>query len=257
MHLGPAGAGSRRHSVVRLSAALAILLAFVGFLVVTQIRNEWRIRRALRLPSTRLEELAFELRDQERGRAALEKQISEMRARLAEYEAAAAEGRAAAARMNRELQETRTLVGLTALEGPGIAIELSDSQKPLRPGDDPNKNILHYTDIAAVVADLWAAGAEAVAVNGERIVSSTGISCVGTTILSNVKRMAPPYLLVAIGDRKMLLREMKQPGGTVEQLVAFGFPAKLTQRDRVEIPAYRGAFRFDHAVVGGDKAKER
>ncbi len=248
---------TRKPAAARLPGALAILLALVGFLVITQVRNEWRIRRALRLPSTRLEELAFELRDQERGRAALEKQISEMRVRLVEYEAAAAEGRAAAARMNRALQETRSLVGLTRLEGPGIAIELSDSQKPLRPGDDPNKNILHYTDIAAIVADLWAAGAEAISVNGERVVSSTGISCVGTTILANAKRMAPPYLVAAIGDQKALQREMRQPGGTVEQLVAFGFPVKLTPRDRVELPGYRGAFRFDYAVAGADGAKER
>ncbi len=229
--------------------AMALLLAFIGFLVVTQINTVWRIRRALRIPSTQLEELAFVLRDQERNRAALETQVAELRARLAEYEKAAAENRTATAGVNRRLQEMRALVGLTALEGPGLVVTLNDSTRPARSGEDPNKTILHYSDIAGVVSELWASGAEAIGVNGERVMSSTGINCVGTTILCNTKRMAPPYVITAIGDPRRLEAYLRRPGGSLEMLAAFDFPIRLTPHPRVDVPSYRGIFHFEYAGV--------
>lgn len=228
---------------------MALLLAFIGFLVVTQINTVWRIRRVLRIPSTQLEELAFSLRDQERNRAALETQMVELRARLAEYEKAAAENRTATAGINRQLQEMRALVGLTALEGPGLVVTLNDSTLPPKPGEDPNKTILHYSDIASVVSELWASGAEAIAVNGERVMSSTGINCVGTTILCNTKRMAPPYVISAIGDPRRLEAYLRRPGGSLEMLAAFDFPIRLTPYPRVDVPPYRGTFHFEYAGV--------
>lgn len=233
----------------RWKAAMGLLLALIGFLTVTQIRTEWLIKHTLRIPSTRLEELAFLLRDQERHRAALEAQVADLRARLIEYERAAAEGKSAAARMSRVLQEMRTLVGLTALEGPGLIVVLRDSTRPPQAGEDPNKTILHYSDINNVVAELWAAGAEAVAVNGERVISTTGINCVGTTILCNTKRMAPPYTIAAIGDPTHMTQYLRLPGGSLEMLSAFDFPVRLTRSERVEVPAYRGTFRFEHAAA--------
>ncbi len=228
---------------------MALLLAFIGFLVVTQINTVWRIRRVLRIPSTQLEELAFSLRDQERNRAALETQMVELRARLAEYEKAAAENRTATVGINRQLQEMRALVGLTALEGPGLVVTLNDSTLPAKPGEDPNKTILHYSDIASVVSELWASGAEAIAVNGERVMSSTGINCVGTTILCNTKRMAPPYVISAIGDPRRLEAYLRRPGGSLEMLAAFDFPIRLTPYPRVDVPPYRGTFHFEYAGV--------
>jgi uncharacterized protein YlxW (UPF0749 family) len=229
---------------------MAALLAIIGFLVVTQVRTERLIRRTLRIPSTRLEELAFVLREQERNRAALENQVVELRARLADYERAASEGRSAVARMNRQLQDLRTLAGLTPLEGPGVVVILDDSTRPPQPGEDPNKTILHYSDLAAVIAELWAGGAEAIAVNGERIVSSTGINCVGTTILCNTKRMAPPYVLAAIGDAKVLQEHLRRHGGALDQLASFDFPVRLTPYSKIDVPPYRGTFRFEYAGTG-------
>lgn len=241
----PRGAGA----LARWRLLLAGLLGVIGFLIAAQARTEWAIQRTLRIPSTRLEELAFLLREQERTRAGLEAQVADLRAQLAAYERAAVEGREAAARLSRRLQDLRVQAGLVALEGPGVVVTLDDSRKPPRPGEDPNKTILHYSDLAAVVGELWAAGAEAVAINGERVVSSTGITCVGTTILCNAKRMAPPYVITAIGDPERLTGYLRRPGGSLELLAAFDFPVRLTPYPRVEVPPYRGTYRFDYAEV--------
>jgi uncharacterized protein YlxW (UPF0749 family) len=237
----------RLWKVSRLQATLAVLLAAAGFLAATQVRNELLIRQHLRVPSQRLEELGFLLREQERARAALEQQIGDLRDRLRAYEQGAAQGRARLEALSRELERLRVLAGLTAVAGPGVVVELDDSPQPLRPGDDPNTVILHYTDLQAVVNDLWASGADAVAINGERVVVSTGLTCVGTTILCNTKRIAPPYRIVAIGNPLDLQAYLRRPGGVLETLRTFGFPVKITTAPRLVVPAYRGGYRFTFA----------
>lgn len=233
-------------------AALTTVLALGGFFAGTQIRNEMEIREHLRVPSTRLAELAIQLQAQERRRASLEAGLGELRRLVAVREREAAERQGSVARMNREVSQLRSLAGFTALEGPGVVVEMRDTPRPIQPGEDPNKTILHYTDIHGVINDLWAAGAEAIAVNGERIISRTGINCVGTTILCNTKRMAPPYTVVAIGDPTRLLAHLERPDGPAEILRAFGFPLRLTAADRVTVPAYRGITQFSIARPAGE-----
>ncbi|MBI3975907.1 MAG: DUF881 domain-containing protein [Armatimonadetes bacterium] len=230
---------------------LAAVLALGGFAAATRVRNELTIREQLGVPSTRLAELAFELQRQERYRETLEAEVGRLRTDLAALERRAAEGQSSVARMNRDLRSLRTLAGFVPLEGPGVVVEMRDSPAPIQPGDDPNKTILHYTDIHAVINELWAAGADAVAVNGERVVTRTGVNCVGTTILCNTKRIAPPYTIAAIGDPGRLLAQLERPGGPAEILRAFGFPLRVQSAERVRVPAYRGIFQFDLARPAG------
>ncbi|HEU5299514.1 MAG TPA: DUF881 domain-containing protein [bacterium] len=242
---------SRPWRVTRLQATLALVLAAVGFLGVTQVRNELLIRSQLRVPSQRLEELGFMLREMERNRGALEQQIFQLRTQLHAYEQGAAQGRDQLEALGQQLERLRGLSGHTHLAGPGVIVELDDSPLPLRPGDDPNTVILHYTDLQGVVNDLYASGAEAVAINGERIISLTGLNCVGTTIIANAKRLAPPYRVTAVGPPDEMAAYVERADGGVQALRAFAFPAKITKAVRVGVPAYRGTFRFTHARPSG------
>lgn len=235
----------------RLQLTLAIILASAGFLAVTQIRNELLIRRQLRVPSQRLEELGFMLHEMERTRSVLEQQIVNLRVQLQAYEHGAAQGRAQLEALGTQLGQFRALAGHVHVSGPGVIVELDDSPFPLRPGDDPNTVILHYTDLQGVINDLFASGAEAIAVNGERVIATSGVSCVGTTILCNTKRLAPPYIIVAVGDADEMIAYVQRPDSVVESLRSFGFPAKIMKAVRVGVPAYRGSYRFTHARPSG------
>src|SRR3972149_9859485 len=96
-------------------AMLAAVLGLVAFLAVTQPRTELLIRRQLRIPSQRLEELAFTLRQQDRRADALERQVVDLRAQVQQFEQAAAEGQTRLAALRAELQSLRVHAGLTAL----------------------------------------------------------------------------------------------------------------------------------------------
>jgi uncharacterized protein YlxW (UPF0749 family) len=238
----------RTFRVSRWHVAFALLLATAGFLAVTQIRNALLIRQQLNVPPDRLQELAFLLQQQERNRAALEDQIFTLRDQLQDYERGVAQNFEKLEDLRKDLEQLRMMAGLRAMAGPGVVVELDDSPQPLRPGDDPNTVILHYTDLQVVVNELWANGAEAVAINDERIVSTTGINCVGTTILCNTKRMAPPYRVSAIGDVDRMQSAVERSDGSLATLRGFGFPVKVVRSLRLVVPAYRGSFRFSHAT---------
>lgn len=233
--------------IARWQLALALVFVVAGFLVVTQVRNELLIRQQLQVPSQRLEELAFVLREQERGREGLEQQIVALRDQVRAYEQGTVQGRTILAALGAQLEQLRLRAGLVAVAGPGLFVELKDSPAPLRPGDDPNTVIVHYTDLQAVTNELFASGAEALAINGERVVATTGLNCVGTTILCNIKRIAPPYRIEAVGPPDAMLAYVQRPGGALDALRAFGFPVKVVKAERLTVPAYRGSYRFTFA----------
>ncbi|MDR7439899.1 MAG: DUF881 domain-containing protein [Armatimonadota bacterium] len=228
-------------------AALGVVLLAAGFLITWQLRMEYAIRQRLQIPSQRLEELAFLLQEQTRHQERLEAEIGQLRRHLERYADAAARDRAVLAAMRQRLVELQALSGVRAVRGPGVVVELRDSTRSLQPGDDPNLALIHYTDLYAVMATLWAAGAEAMALNGERVTPTTGLSCVGTTILCNTKRLAPPYVIAAIGDPDRLLGALRAPDSPLKLLLAFEFSVTVKQVNELELPAYRGSFQFRFA----------
>ena len=110
---------------------------------------------------------------------------------------------------NPALQKLRSRVkaleeptGLTALEGPGMRVTLTDApSSALSSSDDVDPSLLvHQQDIQAYVNAMWAGGAEAVTLQGQRLISTTGIKCVGATVVLDGVPYSPPYVIEAIGN---------------------------------------------------------
>jgi uncharacterized protein YlxW (UPF0749 family) len=97
--------------------------------------------------------------------------------------------------------------GLLPVTGPGVTVTLDDApsseiHKVIDEGGPVTSDMLvvHQQDIQAVVNALWAGGAEAMTINGQRIVSTTGIKCVGNTVILHGVPYSPPYRVVAVGN---------------------------------------------------------
>ncbi|WP_229119456.1 DUF881 domain-containing protein [Enemella evansiae] len=96
-------------------------------------------------------------------------------------------------------------LGLTPVRGRGVTVTLSDAPASVQaPGVDQDLLVVHQQDIQAVVNELWAAGAEAMTIQGQRVISTTGIKCVGNTVVLHGIPYAPPYVISAIGDPQKL-----------------------------------------------------
>lgn len=230
---------------ILISVALALIMAALGFLVAAQIRAGRTFRTQVAVPTRNVYALATLLREEREARLALEAQVVELRRQLETYERAASEGRSLAEAMGRELETLRVALGLKAMRGPGVVVRIAD---PKTQPKGSNPVVVSYQDIVAVVNELWAAGAEAVAVNGQRLTATTGLSQVGGTVVVNLQRLTGPFDVTAIGDPATLDGALNIRGGLLDGLRALGLTITVTRRDTLTVPAYKGSISFEHAV---------
>lgn len=147
--------------------------------------------------------------------------------------------------LNDSLQEVKSYAGLTELEGPGLIVTLRDSTK--QNTGFALDQIIHYWDVLRMVNELWAAGAEAIAVNGHRVAPGTSFQCVGNTILVDTIKIAPPINIRAIGDSKTMMGGLNIPGGFLEEIRSED-PAMVSLEavKKLTLPAYTGS--TDHKL---------
>ena len=106
------------------------------------------------------------------------------------------------------------------------------------------------------INELRAAGAEAIAINGERIVAMSEIRCAGPTLSVNNNRSAPPYEIKAIGNPNNLESALKLRGGVLENFKFWGIQADLSQSDDIVIPAFKGRKSFEYAKIAEGQASD-
>ena len=197
--------------------------------------------------SERMDNLVSTITDLEQEIAAYEGLIDQYRRELDEIDLI---HQSAAIQLYQEdLQIAQLRAGLTEVTGKGVEITLDDNYEGMRnnPGGDPNKYIIHYDDLLSVVSDLKSAGAEAIAVNEQRFVGTTELRCVGNVILVNTTRIAPPFIILAIGNPTIMWDTVAH--GRYGYLELNQFPVTMTEEDRLILPAYKGEMRFNHALL--------
>jgi uncharacterized protein YlxW (UPF0749 family) len=167
----------------------------------------------------------------------------------------ASNGDAAASNAQSALSRLRAPGGLTAMTGPGLEVVLDDaSSAPAGATVDPNELLVHQSDLQAVVNALWAGGAEAMAISGQRIIATSAVRCVGPTLLLNGQVFSPPYRVVAIGPARPMQHQLAaSPGVQLFQEAAgyYGLGYTVETRSRVDVPAYRGPLTLSYAKGTG------
>jgi uncharacterized protein YlxW (UPF0749 family) len=136
------------------------------------------------------------------------------------------------------------VAGLTAVSGPAVTVTLSDAPASVAAdGIDPDLLVVHQQDIQAVVNALWSGGAEAMTIQGQRVISTTGVKCVGNTVVLHGVPYAPPYAITAIGDPELLHEALasSEPIQIYKQYVnAYGLGYDEHDEPRATSPAYEG-----------------
>lgn len=148
--------------------------------------------------------------------------------------------------------------GLTAVEGPGIRVTLTDAPPDVNPPDDsdPNLLVVHQQDIQAYVNALWAGGAEAVTLQGQRLISTTGIKCVGSTVVLDGVPYSPPYVIEAIGNAAVMRNVIDTSPATITYAqyandTDFQLGLDIEDVDEVKAEAYAGPVSLSYAEPTG------
>ena len=162
-------------------------------------------------------------------------------------------------RLQREIQEVDGPAGLEPVVGPGLTVILADASEEVadlvyEEGEiNPNRLVVHQQDIQAVVNAMWQGGATAVTLQGQRVVSTTGIKCRGNAVLIQGRPYPQPYVISAIGSQSRLEAAIALD----QDVVAFrsdaanpsiGVGWSLDVEDRVEAPAYDGPMDLGYAT---------
>jgi len=213
--------------------AIAMVCVILGIMLAVQFRTTRDIKASV--PYQRVEDLSKQLSKVEKERDALLSEVYALR-NASGYEA-----------YDRELKQVKMGAGLIPVQGPGIVVVIDDSKRPSKPGENPNLYLIHDDDILKVINELWAAGAEAIAINGQRLIANSEIRCAGPTLSVNNTRYSPPYEIAAIGEPKTLESSLKLRGGVVETLQFWGIQVTVKKPDIVKVPAYKGAIQFQYA----------
>lgn len=228
----------------RTGILLAAAFVLLGFLATVALRSRPPSPEA-RLPGRY--RLAALIERQQRTTATLRREVDDLRARVDRLVAEAGSRQAGAADRTSRLDRATLSAGLVALRGPGMRVTLDDSILDEAPTGNVNDLVIHSQDVQAAVNAVWRAGAEAVSINGQRLVGTSAVLCVGNTLLLNGTVHSPPYVISAVGAQKErfdddpLVRRLREDAG------AFGIQFSAETDESLDIPAYRGSTTLRYA----------
>lgn len=156
--------------------------------------------------------------------------------------------------INDRVGELPAAAGLDSVHGPGLVVTLSDAQRDadglFPPDASPDDLVVHEQDIQAVVNALWSSGAEAIDIQGQRIIAASAVRCVGNTLLLDGRTYSPPYVIGAIGDAAAM-QEALATAPLVElyqrYVVRFGLGYQEDVVADLDIAGYSGPLRMRYA----------
>jgi uncharacterized protein YlxW (UPF0749 family) len=233
-------------------ASVSLATFLVAGLAATQFRSQPLPPSNRVAREQALRQSVNQLEDQNH---ALKARVQALQADVKAGEDETARRSSAAQEVKAQLDEQRAFAGLTALHGPGLIVLLHDGTDPNSPSDQSLGWTIHYQDLQDIVNVLWASGAEAIAVNGQRIVPSTAFHYAGVNILvNNASRLSPPYTVIALGDPSALANGVGNPDQMAElksrnRIYGLGF--SWLRSTRLSVPVYDATFLLKYAQPVG------
>jgi uncharacterized protein YlxW (UPF0749 family) len=232
---------ARIRAIPSWQITLGLALLALGFLIAAQLAAEGPRIRYTTQERSPLVETALGLQTQQ---DALKTRIVDLRTSIQAIEQQDTGSAAAIKDLNAGLEQARIAAGLIPLTGTGIVLKLEDSTQPVPPDGNAADYLVTAGDLRTVVAELWLAGAEAIAINGERLTTSTAIIDIGGSVLVNAAYLAGPFDIAAIGPADLFSRLSASPGfaGFVQtRRGSFGIGVSWAEPDKVDLPAFAGS----------------
>lgn len=220
---------------------VAFVCMILGLMLATQFKNVQKVGGNVSMQRT--QELTGEVQRLKEENEKMKSQIQDYDQKIWEYEnAAKGEGKLSQAIYD-ELDRMRMLAGVVDLEGPGVIVTVNTFLT--NPQGQLISNV-NYEDLLKLVNELNAAGAEAIAINDERLIATTEIRNAGDYIVINTNRHSVPFEIKAIGNPDTLEAALKLLGGVADELSQV-LDIKIKREDKIHIPKYEGTIEFNYA----------
>ncbi|MEW6448388.1 MAG: DUF881 domain-containing protein [Bacillota bacterium] len=218
--------------------SIALVGLILGLLLVLQFRTANQQEPAV--PGDRAHELTVELKALTTERAGLESVARDLEGKLARARLGYVQ---AEETIKAQIREAAVLAGMTRVAGPGVRVIITS-----RTGATPPGAIfaVRDEDLLKLVNELRAAEAEALSINGQRLISTSAIRLAGSHINVNLQRITPPYEILAIGDPIALRNSLEIKGGLVETMRDWGMDVTIETQNRIVIPPFKRPLVYDY-----------
>jgi uncharacterized protein YlxW (UPF0749 family) len=153
------------------------------------------------------------------------------------------------AAIEEELKLANRLLGFTELTGKGAIITLDDNKNvssETAGSESLSDYVVHDGDLIEIINELKNAGVDAISVNEQRIVNTTGIVCDGSVVRINREKVGAPYVIKAIGSPERIVGVLSMPGGYMEKLRIAGVVTDVKKSNSVTVPKYNGVISNDY-----------
>lgn len=235
-----------RHPRLARSASV-IVMALAGLMMTTAAINS----RGHDLRPERDTDMATLVRSQASHNAALQKEAAGLRAQVEDL-SKANQTPGVTSSVISSASALAPSVGLEAVSGKALRVTLDDAPLSENPdGVDANMLVVHQQDIQMVVNTLWSGGAEAMTIQGQRVISTTAVKCVGNTVVLHGVAYAPPYVIEAIGDLNAMQKALDTSEAVriyKEYVSAYQLGWSVERAGQATMPAYTGAVAVSHAT---------
>jgi uncharacterized protein YlxW (UPF0749 family) len=224
-----------------------LVCALAGLMIMVSAVNA----RGTDLRPGRNTDLVSLVQSQSRRNADLARRVSAVRAQVDRLSAVENPDSG----LQAQLERATAAAAFTAVSGPAVTVTLDDAPATVAAdGVDADLLVVHQQDIQAVVNALWSGGAEAMTIQGQRVISTTGVKCVGNTVVLHGIPYAPPYVISALGDPTRLQAALagSAPLQIYQQyVVAYGLVYGEEVVARADFPAHEGSLDLRYARISG------
>lgn len=223
--------------------SISIVCVILGVLLALQFKSVRQNNEALEPNAGRLQTLQRLLDDSREENDHLKARVEELNRELETYRTAAVGGAEKDERaLLDELARLQTVSGLTDVVGPGVEVVLNDST-----AGNTSDYLIHDNDLLSVINELRDAGAEALSLNGHRILSTTEVRCSGSVVTVNGRRTSAPFVIDAIGDSDTMYNALMMRNGVVDVLKQWSINVEVTPLKEILIEGYRGTVEYEYA----------
>ena len=231
----PPGVVTRLRDGLAAPVLLALAATLVGFLLVGQLQGPRRASPPLEAESEG--DLARILSDLNAEADALQGEVAELKVQLGDLRRSSRDEAAAAGAAAEQLRSLQVLAGTAPVTGPGVVVTVADPD-----------GLLTYDTMIDIVQELRDAGAEAIAVNDNRVGVATAFAERDGRITVDGEVLVPPFQVTAIGQPATLEGGLKIPGGAVDAVSTVkGVRVQVDKQAKVDLPALARPPRFDVA----------
>lgn len=237
---------------IKNQIAIGIVCIFLGIIIALQYKifqDSLAGGDSLFKKQTDLTNELFVLKEEKEQ---LMTELDEVRATLQAIEESASQDNAIIKNLTDTVRDYEILAGVTNVAGEGIVVTIDNPSVDQTTSSDINL-VNYYDEILKVVNDLNAAGAEAISINEQRVITKTEIRAAGTSINVNFVPQTTPLVIKAIGKKDALEGALSIRYGQIERLRSANLLVDVKVLDEVIIPRYHGLIDFEYVETIKDE----